>query len=554
MKDLVLIKKKYGEEMMHLCRELFPTILLDEGALFEILSSNFAFSHFLASDIRKYSKENDFSNYITYLYFKNTKNEDHYFDTVEKTPLELLKSVNYDLYECNSEADIKKFRKFYTEDEELCTFRENRLKKCYVFFAVKENANLLKREDFINPKREDEYGTSVISIQFTRGDVNIISIKNRYNHTVENCDATFENNLDNIIPGLTKSFEKYYNLNIKEASNNFNLLNYVKASNGKMYAYNYYLDDVYFCPNNICIKNGNPIELDKSRYIVFDNYILDLKEKMIIGNDAFSSLNKISSNEKIIVLNVKSGNSLFKIIKIGEDIVIKLDDHNRMIYYSNTRDIDEIPDNFLSNNIYLREFEMPKVKKIGSYFLNFNLFLEKINIKNVEEIGDWSLCHNRFLNELELPKIKKIPFFFLNNNKKLKSLKIDNASIVDDYVLVSNEDLKDLYAPNLTKIGIYFLETNDSINTLNLPSVNVIGDSFLSMNKSLEIANFPNLQEVGNDFLCNNEDISFINAPQIRKIGRNVLNRNIEMLNSLNYVKNRNIDVEKAKKLSLKLK
>ncbi|MBR1385771.1 MAG: hypothetical protein IJ568_02955 [Bacilli bacterium] len=553
MNDLILIKKKYGEEMMHLCRELFPTILINDGALFEILSNNFAFSHILASDIKKYSKENDFSHYINYLYYKVAKNEDNYFDFVTKSPKELLKSCKYTLFECLSNEDIQKFRKYYKEDEELCTFRENRIKKCYVFFAVKENADLLNRLDFTNPQRDDEYGTSVISIQFTKGDVNIISIKNRYNHAVDNCDATFDNNLDNIVPGLTKSFEKFYNLNIKQVNDSFTLLNYVKACDSKMYAYNYFYRDIYYCPNNICIKKGNPIVLDKSRYIVFDNYILDLKEKKIIGNDSFTSLNQINSNEKISIINEKNNNIIMKTIKIGEDIVIKLDDHNRMICYSNERDIDVIPNDFLSNNIYLKELNIPKVKKIGGNFLNSNLFLEKINIKNIEEIGDWSLSHNRYLEELELPKIKKIPFFFLNNNKKLYSLKLDSVKVIDDYVLVSNEDLKKFYAPNLEDIGIYFLESNNLIKRLNLPKVRIIGDSFLSMNKSLEVADLPYLEEVGNDFLHNNEDMCFINAPKVRKIGRNVLNKNLNMLQNLYYIKDNNIENEKERRLILKL-
>ena len=36
--DLKLIKKHYGEKMMHLCRELFPTILERNGLLFKLLS------------------------------------------------------------------------------------------------------------------------------------------------------------------------------------------------------------------------------------------------------------------------------------------------------------------------------------------------------------------------------------------------------------------------------------------------------------------------------------------------------------------------------------
>ena len=41
--ELKKIKKLYGEKFMHLCRELFPTILEKEGALTEILNSTFEF-------------------------------------------------------------------------------------------------------------------------------------------------------------------------------------------------------------------------------------------------------------------------------------------------------------------------------------------------------------------------------------------------------------------------------------------------------------------------------------------------------------------------------
>ena len=39
--DLKIIKKKYGEKMMHFCRDLFPTILETEGLLPKLLMDNF---------------------------------------------------------------------------------------------------------------------------------------------------------------------------------------------------------------------------------------------------------------------------------------------------------------------------------------------------------------------------------------------------------------------------------------------------------------------------------------------------------------------------------
>lgn len=35
--DLKMIKKYYGEDMAHLCRELFPTLLEKEGLLLNLI-------------------------------------------------------------------------------------------------------------------------------------------------------------------------------------------------------------------------------------------------------------------------------------------------------------------------------------------------------------------------------------------------------------------------------------------------------------------------------------------------------------------------------------
>ena len=64
MKELNRIKKIYGEEMMRLCRELFPSILEKEGLLLSILEENLAPTHSFASDIRENELEEEFKNWI----------------------------------------------------------------------------------------------------------------------------------------------------------------------------------------------------------------------------------------------------------------------------------------------------------------------------------------------------------------------------------------------------------------------------------------------------------------------------------------------------------
>ena len=62
--DLKIIKKHYGEKMMHLCRELFPTLLEQEGLLSKLILDNFAPSKFLYDDIKESKNINGFKDYI----------------------------------------------------------------------------------------------------------------------------------------------------------------------------------------------------------------------------------------------------------------------------------------------------------------------------------------------------------------------------------------------------------------------------------------------------------------------------------------------------------
>ena len=334
LKDIVYVKDKYGEEMSHFVRDNFSSILEEEGLIISLLESNFAPNKFLFNDLLNSELLNDFKNYINGLVYEDEKNT-----ITNKTPFELMEEAGYTLYECTSVDDIEKFRHYYEKEEELCTFKGNRLKTNYVFFAVKDNINSIVRSE--NPKREDVYGTSVISIQFSKGDVNTLSIKNRYNHSVQNPDATFGNNLEKIIPGLTDSFTKNYNLNIVSNKGKFDVTNldYVKAKDERFYPYNYEINNIHYGPNNTIIDNGEVINTysDKSRYILIDYFIIDLSEKKIFLYDESiddSFINTFNNIEKVSVTKNKDGKVL-NIINDGNEIIIKIDKQNRIIGYEN---------------------------------------------------------------------------------------------------------------------------------------------------------------------------------------------------------------------------
>ena len=472
--DLKVIRKKYGEKMYHFCRESFPTLLEEPGKLSKLLSDNFHESHSLFDDIVANGKESEFKNFIYSLVDVENNNE----LGMTKTPEELMSEAGYVLVECYNEEDIQKFRKYYAPGEELCTFKGGRLNSCRVFFAVKKNVLDIKREDFKKPKREDEYGTSVISIQFTKDETNTLSIKNRYNHTVVNPDATFSNNLDNIIPGLTESFERYKGIIQMYKIKNFEIKGYVMANDGKYYKYNYEINNVYYCPDNIIIDNFNVKRYDKSRYLIIDYFIIDLSNKSMNLYDkklSDSFCDVIKDINKIEIDNIDSGK---KITILG--------DNNKSLEIITDKDGKII------------SLKMNKIYDIGDKFLSYNTSLQKFTAENLTEVGDDCLCFNNTLQELYFP----------------------NLTMVGHQFLICNTSLQKFTAENLIMVGCRFLPYNTSLQKFTAENLIEVGDDFLRRNNTLQELYFPNLTEVGDWFLNNNHKLRNKILSEIEKRNR----------------------------------
>lgn len=205
------------------------------------------------------------------------------FPDTKLTPEQLLDQAGYTLYpECQIEADIQAFRKYYAAGEELCTFKGNRLATNRVWFAVKHNLDQIVRKNFPKPQRQDEYGTSVLSIQFARDKSQRLSIKNRYNHTVDNPDATFGNDLENIIPGLTRAFEQHYGCRDVNAGHVSEISGYALGKDGKFYRANIEADNIYYCENNVLVTCGQVHKFDASKQMLIDACVLDLQKRRTI--------------------------------------------------------------------------------------------------------------------------------------------------------------------------------------------------------------------------------------------------------------------------------
>ena len=527
--ELKNIKKIYGEKFSHLCRSLFPTILENEGKLTSILLSNFAPTHYLYEELKNNNMFDDFRKYI----FTFVDNEDAKMIESDETPFKLLDKAGYILFpECLSEDEMMSYQKYYKPNEKLCSFNGKRLSSCRVWFAVKKSVKEIKRESFKVPSRQDEYGTSVLSFQFTKGDYSVLSIKNRYNHSVLNPDATFGNNLDNIIPGLTYSFIHTFGINLRqEKIENFTLPNFVKAKNGKFYKYNLYINDIYYCENNIIIKKGNVIQIDKSSNFLIDYFVLNCNEKTLKlydenFNDSFvSTIGKI---DKITVEKLENHNKKIIIDSNKKQIFITINQFNEIIGYKNEH-IRKIDNKFLLYNYALTNIEIPNVVNIGDSFMLSNIIIKSINLPNVIEIGSSFLKYNLEMTDINLPKVKLIGNYFLESNEELENIELRNLQSIGDSFLFHNQNLHAFNAPKLQTIGNLFLNDNVLISKIDLPNVKKIGYGFLYKNKGLKKIDLPNINSIDYYFMYENINLNKFVAPNLKTISNYFLylNKNL---------------------------
>lgn len=509
------IKKKYGEKFAKLCRSIFPELMEDDNFLPDLIEKNFAPSRFLYDDLEATARLHDFKYYI---YSKIDDYKDHVID-IDETPEMLMERAGYRLYRCNTNEEVHAFKHYWREDEELCTFNDpERVHTHRVFFAVKEGAEDLKREDFIYPKRQDQYGVSVISIQFSQGPGSTVSIKNRYNHTVNDPDATFSNDLENIYPGLTDSFAKYYGIDYVNKTRGFEIPGYVMANDGRFYKYNHEIDNVYFCPNNIVIDNGRPVQYDKGRYEIIDYFVFDKSEKKIMlpsesakgflletWDDAFLDAfyekprNQGTSESIIQGVDIKSLDNGERMITIatGQDhpVEIKVDKFNRIIGYTNENII-----------------------RINHHFMRRNDSLLDLNIPNVTEVGDYFLTENNTLTELYMYRTTAVGHYCLSSNKSLKRIDFTSLQSTGRSFMSGHDTLVEIDLPLLTTMGEACFWGARSLKIFNAPLLERMGGSCFYHNIAMEEIDLPSLRYVGPLLLHNNRRIKRINAPLIRQM------------------------------------
>lgn len=167
----------------------------------------------------------------------------------------------------------------------ICTYNNlaERMRQYHMIVAVKKDIDKIQRGKA--PQRDDEYGTSILNIQIAKNGSHM-SIKNRYNHTVNECDSTLNNNLDMLVLGLQAKVLGYYN--IASLNNNKCYYNRIVNINGIYLKYNREVNNVYF--GDFVLDNENGARFtDHSKYYAKVNddywnepYVLDFQKKEVI--------------------------------------------------------------------------------------------------------------------------------------------------------------------------------------------------------------------------------------------------------------------------------
>ena len=101
---------------------------------------------------------------------------------------------------------------------------------------------------------------------------------------------------------------------------------------------------------------------------------------------------------------------------------------------------------------------MPRLTKVGHYFIPCNEQLSKLNLPQLTQVGDGFLEQNNQLSELNLPRLTKVGDGFLGCNNQLSELTLPQLTQVGHYFIPCNEQLSKLNLPQLTQVGEGFLE------------------------------------------------------------------------------------------------
>ena len=508
-----IIKKQNGEKFAKILRQ---NVLLDTPNLKHILE-------FAGVDAE------DAKNLIPVLREINIKSKEKPETNQEqefRDPLELLNKAGYDAFYVNNLSQQNSIAKYFKQDEQLCTFRDSkRYKDYYIIHAVKKNIRDIKRPK--NPQRQDEYGTSVISIQIAKSG-GFISIKNRYNHTVDNPDATFNNNPDNIIRGLTASLKHKFGVDFM--TQDVNIPDNYRLVKNQLVRFNYEVDNVYY--GEKYYFEGSEITKSNPDYeVMLDTVILNTKTgqvKNIRENTEESNIdlayvlnNEISGHKIKIEKNKTTNETIINIIDENKNIKELARTKYGCITSLHLYKTSEIGTDFIRNNNTLKEFYAPKLKKMGRRCFECCKNLETLFIPELEEMDERCFNWNTMLKEFYAPKLKKMSACCFYNNRKIKKIYIPELEDMELGCFSQTDELIELIGPKLKKIGNGCFSYNAKLKKIYFPELEEMGLSVFANVKRLHEIIIPKLKEMNHNFTYSAMLVKTLYAPELESMGLN---------------------------------
>ena len=324
-----------------------------------------------------------------------------------------------DVLTVTSETEKNMIASYYAPGEAICTLRDpDRHESNFMINAVKRNVNDLKRENFKNPRREDEYGTSVISIQISKSH-NGISIKNRYNHTLqeENPDNTFNSNPDYISPGMVSALKSDLNTSFETTQVEVPY-HHVAYDGACLFNYDYELNGVYFSKNHY-LKNYKVHDLKDCHRLRY-GYLTPQGEILLtsLGNGAeeFKTVMEEELKNKQIRYE-KDETTGFSYLYADNELVAKFKDNEVVALH------------------LVETMELPYS------FLKDAPLLEELTGKNVICVANEVLMKAPRLQKVDLPNCVCVPSYFLKNSTNIE---INMPSVFENNKLKS--DYERLYS------------------------------------------------------------------------------------------------------------
>ena len=476
---------------------------------------------------------------------KNVRIEEQ---AVHLNPIHLLEMAGYKAYVADTLKKQNAIKGYFRAGETLCTFCDpNRFKDYYIINAVKKEClgddKLPESQWHIKPagkpEREDEYGTSVISIQVLKTG-GFISIKNRYNHTVVNPDNTLNSNPDNIIRGLSDAIKHYFNVDFGAQKvlvpNGYMILNnQIIHYNAELFGY-YYANDFY-------VTNGIIKEINKQSQLMLPGGLLfDLQKKEIekIGNTLLGEadwafiLNGLIKNKKIQVKNTADGKK--EVVADGR-IVFSINPSNGLFNYL---DLFENKVSYLILKRLDRYFDKDGVFDFTG--VTTDLYLAHFNARNAV-FKFYPKLLSLELHEIFGLRTKVLDF------SGVEGLIIQNSDLSGVDVIKFNPKAKTIHLENCE--GIFdkkqSYDFSGVTDRLRLEKVNISGCD-IKFNPSTKIVELKRITLHGEYDFRNAERVD-VYGSDLRDVTKIIVNKNTELIIEPEYTKKvRFVDEKTAEK------